>query len=149
MFFRYFCKFIDKTLDPDSEAALIVHVNAVLNWSQCWQLCCTVCSKGCLLMSGPTWEREERETRYVLRAMLHDQSRGLGWEVRDVWGVRGQGCPVWVTPGLEWDTVIEFRMTWRRGDVKLGWTQLHIPCAMTRGEANMLGELQETLHRTL
>lgn len=65
-------------------------------------------------------EREERETRYVLRAMLHDQSRGLGWEVRDVWGMRGQGCPVSVTPGLEWDTVIEFRMTWRRGDVKLG-----------------------------
>lgn len=36
-------------------------------------------------------EREERETRYVLRAMLRDQGRGLGWEVRDVWGVRGQG----------------------------------------------------------
>ncbi|CAB1428671.1 unnamed protein product [Pleuronectes platessa] len=53
-------------------------------------------------------EREtgERETRYVLRAMLRDQGRGLG-EVRDVWGVRGQGSPVSVTPWLDWDTVIE------------------------------------------
>lgn len=40
-------------------------------------------------------EREERETRYVLRAMLREQGRGLGWEVRDV---RGQGSAVTVTP---------------------------------------------------
>lgn len=31
MYFRYFSKFIDITLDLDSESALIVHVNAVLN----------------------------------------------------------------------------------------------------------------------
>lgn len=46
----------------------------------------------------------------MLRAMLRDQGRGSGWEVRDVWGVRGQGSPVTLTPWLEWDTVIEFRM---------------------------------------
>lgn len=56
----------------------------------------------------------------MLQAMLHDQGRGLGREVRDVWGVRGQGSPVTVTPWLEWDTVIDFKMILMREDAKMG-----------------------------
>lgn len=55
----------------------------------------------------------EQETRYVLSAMLHDQSRGSEWEVRDVWGLRGQGCPVTLTPGWEWGTVVESLIIWK------------------------------------
>lgn len=71
--------------------------------------CCPVCSKGCLLMSEPTWERGKRDK---VRAVSHASWQGQGI------GVGGEGCAgvgesshsdSWVGMGQTW---------WNKDDLK-------------------------------
>lgn len=105
-------------------------VTVVLSVRQCLQIVTLFAQRPvCLCLSQWDREREERQTRYVLWAMLHDQRRELRWEVRDMRGPRGQGIPVTVTPRMGLRYCMRHDLKGAGGDESWGWTQMHVPSA--------------------
>lgn len=106
-------------------------VTVVLSIRQCLQIVKLFAQRPvCLCLSQWDRERKARQKRYVLWAMLHDQRRGLGWEVRDMRGCGGRGFQSqWL---LGWDPGIDFSMISKELEVTLswGWTQTHVLSAL-------------------
>lgn len=94
--------------------------------------CSTVCSKGCLLMSEPTWERGEGDK---VRAASH-----ASWPSQGI-GVGGEGCVGSAGAGgvqsqwlLGWTGTQLLNVGWfkrRGGDVKFGIGPHSFPLCLT------------------